>query len=184
MPTHVALLRGINVGGRNRVPMADLRAVVASLGHTDVATYVASGNVVFSTDHGDTAALATDLAAAIAEQLDVQPTVVVLTRDELAQAVTANPFTEVTEPKHLHAVFRADELTAEHHDELRAAEERAAAKGGRDRSAVVDSTVYLHTPDGMGRSKLAEQLNRSTGVLAGTARNWRTVTRLLEMLDA
>jgi malate dehydrogenase len=74
VPTHVALLRGINVGGRSRVAMADLRDIVSSLGHTDVATYVQSGNVVFSTEKRDTRTLAAELERAIAERLDVAPT--------------------------------------------------------------------------------------------------------------
>ncbi len=76
MPTHVALLRGINVGGRNRVAMADLREVVSSLGHAGVATYIQSGNVLFSSDQADTARLAADLEQAIAGRLGVQPGVV------------------------------------------------------------------------------------------------------------
>jgi uncharacterized protein (DUF1697 family) len=96
--------------------------------------------------------------------------------------VAANPFVEVTEPTRLHAVFRADPLTSEETTELGAAQERAAAGGSRDRAAVHGRTVYLHTPDGMGRSVLVEQLTRTT-IMRGTARNWRTVTRLLELLD-
>jgi len=80
MPTHVALLRGINVGGRNRVAMADLREVVLGLGHTEVATYIQSGNVVFTSEEADTATIAAALERAIAEHLGVQPKVIVLTR--------------------------------------------------------------------------------------------------------
>jgi uncharacterized protein (DUF1697 family) len=91
MPTHVALLRGINVGGRNKVAMAALREVVQGLGHTEVATYIQSGNVVFTSEQGDTARLADALEAAIGERLGVRPKVVVLTRGELAQVVADNP---------------------------------------------------------------------------------------------
>jgi len=75
MPTHVALLRGINVGGRNRVAMADLREVVLGLGHTEVATYIQSGNVVFTSEEADTARIAAALERAIAKYLGVRPTV-------------------------------------------------------------------------------------------------------------
>jgi uncharacterized protein (DUF1697 family) len=91
MPTHVALLRGINVGGRNRVAKADLREVVLGLGHTEVATYIQSGNVVFTSEEADSAAIAAALEGAIAEHLGVRPKVVVLTRAELAQVVADNP---------------------------------------------------------------------------------------------
>lgn len=72
MPTHVALLRGVNVGGRNKVPMADLRKVLTSLGYTDVATYVQSGNAVFTTERTDTGALAAAIERAIAENVGVR----------------------------------------------------------------------------------------------------------------
>ena len=94
MPTHIALLRGINVGGRNRVAMAGLCQVVLGLGYTDVATYIQSGNVVFTSEEADTATIAAALERAIAEHLGVRPKVVVLTRAELARVVADNPFPE------------------------------------------------------------------------------------------
>src|SRR5579862_6190045 len=89
VPTHVALLRGINVGGQSRVAMSDLREIVASLGHDDVATYIQSGNVVFSSPSADVTRLADDLEEAISGRLGLRPAVVVLTRDGLAQAIAA-----------------------------------------------------------------------------------------------
>src|SRR5689334_18419457 len=105
MPTHVALLRGINVGGQNRVPMPDLRKTVISLGHTDVATYIQSGNVLFTTEETDTAALAAALERAIAKDFDVSPPVVVLSRDELARVVADNPYPDEANQKLVHAIF-------------------------------------------------------------------------------
>ena len=90
MPTHVALLRGINVGGRNRVAMAALREVVQGLGHTQVATYIQSGNMVFTSREGDTARIADALERAIGDHLGVRPKVIVLTREELAQVIADN----------------------------------------------------------------------------------------------
>lgn len=183
MPTHVALLRGINVGGRNKVAMADLRAVVSGLGHADIATYVASGNVVFTPAAGEPRTLAVDLQGAVAGRLDVTPAVIVLTRDELAHVVAANPFPDVADPRHLHAVLHQDPLTAGERERVTAAAHTAATEGARDEAAVVGRTVFLHTPDGMGRSRLAVHLDRVGGMATGTARNWRTVTRLLALLD-
>lgn len=182
MPTHVALLRGINVGGRAKVAMADLRAVVAELGHADVATYIASGNVVLTSDSADTGALADELEQVIADRLDVTPAVVVLTRDQLAGIVDANPYPDVEDGRHLHAVFHRDTVTPDP-AVVAEAEQRAHEAGSRDSATVVGHTLYMHTPDGMGRSRLAELLDRSDAIAAGTARNWRTVTRLLAMLD-
>ncbi len=172
MPTHVALLRGINVGGRNKVAMADLREVVSSLGFADVATYVQSGNVVFSAK----APKARAIEAAIEEQLGVSCSVVVVSRDELARVVAENPWPEETDGKHLHVIFSTGEPDA---GVVEAAVEKA---GGDDEARIVAGTLYMHTPNGLGRSKLAAELARR-GPPDGTARNWTTVTKLLAMLS-
>src|SRR5580704_10248557 len=103
MATHVALLRGINLGGRNRVAMADLRALVSDLGHTDVATYIQSGNVLFtaeaSADSADSAALARAMTEAIEARLGVTAPVVVVTREELGEILAANPYPGEPDPK-------------------------------------------------------------------------------------
>ena len=186
MPSHVALLRGVNVGGRNKVAMADLRKVVESLGHGDVATYIQSGNVVFTSNDTNTAAIAGELGRALEETLGVRSIVVVLSRAELARVIADNPFPDEANPRQLHAIFRGGEVGAEETAAVAAAERRAGDKGGRDQAKVVGRTVYLRTPDGLGRSELAAQLARSTSAAedrGGTTRNWATVTRLLAMLD-
>jgi uncharacterized protein (DUF1697 family) len=187
MPTHAALLRGINVGGRNKVAMADLREIVTSLGHTDVATYIQSGNVVFTSTEADTGVLAAALERAIADALGVAPRVVVVSRRELAQVIADNPYPGETNPKCLHAVFRSDDMGADEVAAVAAAVQRARDKGSRDEAQVVGRTLYLRTPDGLGRSELAAQLSRSGGALnagaAGTARNWATVSKLLTLCD-
>ena len=183
MPRYAALLRGINVGGRNMVAMADLRQVAASLGHTDVATYIQSGNLVFTSPQTDTIKLADVLEREIAERLGVQPAVVVLSHSELAQVMADNPFPDETNPKCLHAVFRREEVSADGIAAIAAAQQRARARGSRDDVVVVGRTLFLRTPDGIGRSELAAQLARSGAQVAGTARNWATVTRLMTMLE-
>jgi uncharacterized protein (DUF1697 family) len=189
MRTHIALLRGINVGGRNKVAMADLRAVLTSLGHTDVTTYIQSGNVVFTAGgKGDNAALAAALERSIAEALGVSPRVVVRSREELAQVVRDNPYPDEQNPKAVHAVFLADDPGPGLADAVAAAQQAAADLSSRDTAQLVGRTLFLHTPDGFGRSKLAELLaahSRRTGTDAtGTARNWATVTKLLALCEA
>ena len=187
MATHVALLRGINVGGTSKLAMSDLRGVVASLGHTDIATYIQSGNVVFATQDNDagTLALAAGLERSIAETLGLQPRVVVLSCDELAQVVRGNPYPNESNPRLLHAVFLGRDPEPDLADRVAAAERQAAAKGSRDSARVVGRTLFLHTPDGFGRSELAALLARNGGPMAvssgGTARNWATVTKLLTL---
>ena len=184
MPTHIALLRGINVGGHNKVAMADLRDVMASLGHTDVVTYIQSGNVVFSAAEADTGALASDLEQAIAAALGVTPAVVVLSREDLARAVRDNPYPDEPNPKYVHAVFFRETppgLAAA----IAAAGHQEKERGGRDSARMVGPTLFVHTPDGFGRSDLALFLlgRRTSPAAAGTARNWSTITKLLALCD-
>ncbi len=182
MPTHVALLRGINVGGRNKVAMADLRDVVTSAGHTEVATYIQSGNVVFTSRKTDSAALGAALERAVKKRFGLPISVVVLSRAEFAKVVADNPYPDETNPKALHAVFRAEAAGPDTRAAVATAEKRAKAKGDPGEAAIVGRTLFMHTPDGLGRSELAAQLSRSK--VGGTARNWATVTKLLAMLDA
>lgn len=184
MPRYVALLRGINVGGRNRVAMADLRQLTEALGHAEVATYIQSGNVIFTSPDNDCGALADALEQAIARSLAVRPAVVVLSRADLAQVIADNPFPDEPNPRCLHAVFRRLDLAPEAIAAVQGAQDRARAKGSRDEAVPVGRTLFLWTPDGLGRSELATQLARSGVQADGTARNWATVTRLAAMLDS
>lgn len=183
MATHAALLRGINVGGNRKVAMSDLRAIVTGLGHADVSTYIQSGNVLFSTQRADTAALAAEMEEALAGALGVRPRVVVLSRAELADVVAANPYPDEPNPKALHAVFLAAGPPPGMIEYVAAAQQAAAQKGSRDSARFAGRVLYLHTPDGYGRSDLAVRLTKAAGPLSprqsGTARNWATVTKLL-----
>jgi uncharacterized protein (DUF1697 family) len=184
MASHIALLRGINVGGRNKVPMADLREVVASLGHTGVTTYIQSGNVLFSTADTDTARLAAALESAIADRFGIWASVVVLSRDELARVLDANPYRHEPEPRFVHVVFLSGEPTPDLLDRMAAARDAAAARGSRDSVTAVGRALFLHTPDGFGTSELAKSLSSvKTPGLAVTARNWATATKLLTLCD-
>jgi uncharacterized protein (DUF1697 family) len=189
MPSHIALLRGINVGGHNRVPMPALRDAVTELGHAEVGTYIQSGNVIFTpATKATNAALATQLEQAIQRTFRIQPRVAVLTRDELAEAIVRNPYAGESNPKLVHAIFFGDKPGSRLSAFVEKAVEAAREKGSPDEAMVVDDVVYLHTPAGLGRSELALQLGKAGGPLnskgSGTARNWATVTKLLELCDA
>ncbi len=192
MATHVALLRGINLAGRNKVAMADLREVVAELGHADVSTYIQSGNVVFSADPGaaDASALAAAMTEAVAGRLGVTAPVIVLSRGELAEIIAANPFPHQAEadPRRVHAVVLSGAPGSEAAGKIDAALARSAAKGSRDELAIVGRTLYLYTPDGFGNSELAAAVLRivtspRAGV-TGTARNWATMNKLFDLCGA
>jgi uncharacterized protein (DUF1697 family) len=184
MPRYLALLRGINVGGHNKVAMSDLRELAAGLGHGDVATYIQSGNLVFSTAEADAAKLADALELEIAARLAVRPAVVVISASELAQVIADNPFPAEVNPRCLHAVFRREAVDVAVVAAVADAVEQARQAGHDDDAAVVGRTLYLHTPNGLGRSDLAARLLSSRQQALGTARNWATVTRLMAMLEA
>ena len=176
MTVMVALLRGVNVGGKAKLTMADLRRAAAGSGCEDARTYIQSGNLVFSTPTADTGVVAGRLREAIADRSDVQPDVIVRTRDELASVVDRNPYVQRGEDTaHLHVVFTsgaADAILGSIDLSGYAPEEATA----------VGQQLYLFLPSGMGRSKLAAALARQKGP-SSTTRNWRTVTKLLEMAD-
>ena len=176
MSVMVALLRGINVGGKTTLLMASLRELATGLGYQDVATYIQSGNVVFrSSDAAST--VAKDLAAAIAALGGVTPAVMVRTLPQLRKVVAGNPFLRRGEDaSHCHVVF-AEKATSGSLTRLDldayAPEEAVAA--GKD--------LYLFLPGGVGRSKLAGDLAKNKTAV-GTVRNWRTITKLLEIAEA
>ena len=187
MRTHVALLRGMNVGRDRSVSTADLRDLLVALGYADVGSYVQSGNFVFTSDEPDPAVVAARFGGAMTERLGVAFDTVVLKRDELAAVIGQNPYPQVTDPKHLHAVLRQHDPTPEVLAGIALAQERAREKGSPDGATLVGRTLYLRTPNGMGRSELAAQLARTVrpgkGHEVGTARNWTTVMKLLELMD-
>ncbi len=178
MTTCIALFRGINVGGRNMVPMTDLKRLIAAEGCADVRTYIQSGNVIFRSPLDDKTALERRLTAAVASRHGFEPRVLVLTLRELERAAAANPFPAASQhPKNLHLFFLADRPKRPDVAGMQAlaiASERFALKG---------KVFYLYTPDGFGTSKLATGVERHLGVQS-TARNWRTVTTLLDMARA
>jgi uncharacterized protein (DUF1697 family) len=174
--TFAALLRGINVGGRNRLPMGALRASLAENGFEDVVTYVQSGNVVFRTRESDPRKVAAHVERQIAESFGLEVSVLVRTHEELAGIAHANPFlADESDPKRLHVVFldgepRADALASLDPD--RSPPDRFAARGRE---------IYLHLPNGAGRTKLTlDYFERRLGV-RGTGRNWNTLLELISL---
>jgi uncharacterized protein (DUF1697 family) len=169
--TLVALLRGINVGGRNSVPMAGLRSVLEELGLEEVTTYIQSGNVLFRSQ-APVKSLPAQIEDAIADAFGVRPAVLLRTPAELEAVVDANPFPDTSK---LHVVFLERKPGAKH-----------AARLDPDRSPgdafeLVGRELYLHLGNGAGRTKLTgDYLERTLGV-RGTQRNWNTVMKLLAL---
>lgn len=175
MRTWVALFRGINVGGKNVLPMKDLVATLQNVGARDVETYIQSGNAVFQNEEADASLLSGRIGAAIEEDHGFKPQVLLLRLEEVERAVRSNPFPEAEpEPKTLYVYFLA---SPPDRPDLGALE---GAKGDRERFVLDNRVFYLHAPDGVGRSRLAANAEKLLGVPA-TARNWRTVLRVMAM---
>lgn len=175
MKTYIALFRGINVGGKNVLPMKDLVAILKDIGARNGKTYIQSGNAVFQSEETDASLLSHAISAAIRKNHGFEPHVILLDSEEAEKAVGSNPFPEAeSEPKTLHLLFLA---SVPKNPDLDALE---AIKGGRERFVLKDSFLYLHTPDGIGRSRLAANAEKLLGVPA-TGRNWRTVRKVLAM---
>ena len=166
MPTHVALLRGINLGPHKRVAMPALRTLVESLGHTDVATYIASGNVVF-TAAGPDAELAGDLEKAIEAELGVTCRVVALTSAELARGRRGQPVSRRAGPEARPCVLPTATGRRRGAHARRAGAGARGREGVRDEAAIVGRALYLHTPDGFGRSELAAELSKGSEAQPG-----------------
>ncbi|MFD3543728.1 DUF1697 domain-containing protein [Streptomyces sp. NPDC058662] len=175
---YAALLRGINVGGNKKVPMAELRSVLEGLGHRDVGTYLQSGNAVFSSAGGDPAQLTRQLEAAVEAHFGFRVPCLVVGAEYLRAVAEACPFPAAAlEGKQLHATFCSEQPAAERFAAL------DAAAYLPEEYRVGDRVLYLYTPDGLGRSKLAEALARPAVVkgLDVTTRNWNTVVKLVEL---
>jgi uncharacterized protein (DUF1697 family) len=175
MRTYIALFRGINVGGNNILPMKELVAILENLGSHGVRTYIQSGNAVFQHQNEHAAELSDRVRTAIRESHGFEPQVLLLDVAELEQAMASNPFPQAeSDPKTLHLYFLAD---LPQNPDL---ERLDGLKQDTERYSLNDKVLYLHTPDGIGRSKLAARVEKSLGV-AATARNWRSVSKIMEM---
>ena len=169
MATTVGLLRGVNVGGRT-LPMAELREVVESLGFGDVRTYIQSGNVLFSAPRRPNPDV---LEAAIARRFGLEVDVMLRSPAELRRVIERNPFPNA-EPSRLHVGFMARRPAPA---DVAALDEEAFAP---EQFAILGTELYLHLPNGMGRTKLPDYVLRRVKVPT-TVRNWNTVTKLAEL---
>jgi uncharacterized protein (DUF1697 family) len=175
MTARIALLRGINLGAHNRIPMADLRGLLAELGYPDARTLVQSGNIVLGTDLSP-ADLAVELEGSIDERFGVQTPVVVRTREELAAVVALDPLGDVAEE---HKLYQVSFLSAE--PDPAAVAKIAQEDFGAERFVHVGREIYAWHPGGIHNSRLARMLSdKRLGVVA-TARNWSTTLKLLQL---
>ncbi len=174
MTSYVALFRGINVGGKNILPMRELRNILASLGCEDVLTYIQSGNAVFSSAESANT-LSGKVRDAVEAQFGFAPQVLLLSVEQFRAIVSANPYPEAeATPKFLHVWFLIDKAGNADIDGMN------ELKADSERFTLAEQYLYLHAPEGIGRSRLAANIDRYLGV-STTARNWRTVMKLLDL---
>jgi uncharacterized protein (DUF1697 family) len=174
MTTHIALLRGINVGGNKKVAMADLRELLTQLGFADPRSLLQSGNLVFRSDARKSADLERLLDAETEKRLGLKTEFFVRTAKEWKAVVESNPFPEEAEsdPGHLVVMFLKDAPDAESVDALQ------AAITGREIVRAVGRQAYITYPDGIGDSRLTNAVIEKKLGTRGTGRNWNTVMKL------
>ena len=175
---YVALLRGVNVGGKNRLPMADLRDIFTAAGCAAVQTYIQSGNVVFEAGQDLAERVPEIVTRAIRRRFGYETAVVMRSREELRRVVASNPFDTSGDPRFLHVAFLEDTPGAE------AVSRLDPQRSPPDAFAVRGHNVHLHYPNGVARSKLTNEYLAAQLQTASTMRNWRTVLSLLKMVDA
>jgi uncharacterized protein (DUF1697 family) len=177
--THVALLRGINVGGKNPLPMKELAEEFVAAGCEHVRTFIQSGNVIFSAPRGkDESELARLLGARLAERFGYTAPLILRTTEELRAAIANNPYLALGAPEEmLHVMF----LTAT--PEAARVEKLDPHRSPGDTFVVVGREIYLRLPTGMARTKLTNAYFDSALGVISTARNWRTTTKLLDLME-
>ncbi|MBL1214989.1 MAG: DUF1697 domain-containing protein [Ignavibacteriae bacterium] len=173
MNKYIALFRGINVGGRNILPMKDLKNILEELNCTNVTTYIQSGNVVFNYEN-DSKKIINKIQSAILNNFGFKPTLLLFTSKEFITAVNNNPFTSDT-GKTIHFFFSS--VTPANPDLLKLNE----LKSESEKYKLIGNLFYLHAPEGIGRSKLAAAVERCLGVPV-TARNLNTVNKIISLI--
>jgi uncharacterized protein (DUF1697 family) len=178
LTTYLALFRGINVGGKNKLPMKDLKTIFIAAGCEDVRTYIQSGNVIFRASSDVSGSLPGLIPAKVADDFGHRPPLILRTTGQLRDVVANNPFLAQGLPEDtLHVMFLADPPVPRRVDDLDPDRSRP------DAFLVRGQEAYLHLPNGVADSKLTNVYFDSKLATISTGRNWRTVTRLLAMME-
>ena len=179
MEIYIALLRGINVSGKNKIKMIDLKAVFESMGFLNVQTYLQSGNVIFETNKVSVQILEKEIETKILQHMGLMVSVIVRSKTEMIQISTNNPFlTAFSEnvPDRLYVTFLSEAPS------VTAVSKLDGIRSGEDQFIQVAKEIYVYCPGGYGRTKLTNNLFEAKLKLRATSRSWRTVIELNKMI--
>jgi len=179
MNAYITMLRGINMTGHNTIKMTRLAEMFRQLGYTDAETYIQSGNIVFSCQNSCIDCVSSEIRKAILSELSLDIAVITRTPDEMGKIISANPFLEEPgfDPSKMAVIFL----------ELKPSEEQILKVAGidypPDKFRIIGSEIYIYCPNGFGKTKLYTNFFEAKMKVTGTARNWRTVNKLMEMAE-
>lgn len=177
MATWIALFRGINVGGKNVIKMAELRQSLEALKLKNVRTYIQSGNVVFESGVKSSVSLGKKISKQVQQEFGLTPQLLIISAGQLSNAIDSNPFAKaVLDPKLMHFFFLGEPAKKPDLDGIN------AVQNSTEKFKLTDEVFYLHAPDGFRSSKLAPKVEKLLGV-AATARNFRTVEKLMAIAN-
>ncbi|RRB02322.1 DUF1697 domain-containing protein [Larkinella rosea] len=180
MKTYLAILRGINVNGQKKIPMAGLKSLFEDLNCTQVKTYIQSGNIVFNQEVGNQEEQIRQIEKKIVDAYSFQVPVLIRSQPELAEIAQNNPFLKEKdiEIDKLHVTFLADIPSESNRDKLK------NVTFGSDRFIIVGKDVYVYCPGGYGNTKLSNTFFENKLKVTATTRNWRTVNELYKMVES
>jgi uncharacterized protein (DUF1697 family) len=179
MPVMISMLRGVNVGGHNKIKMDALRDLYESLKLEDARTYVQSGNVIFRTKEKNIRLLGKKIQDAIEGKFKFRPAIIFRTVEDLRKVIAATPFADRPnlEPAKILVTFLADDPGAEGHAAL------LGLKSYPEELHLEGRELYIYFPNGAGKSKLPWSSVEKWLKTSGTARNWNSVTKMLSIAE-
>jgi len=175
MTKHISILRGINVGGKRKILMADLKELYAKLGYKNIVSYIQSGNVIFDAKEKDQSKIEEKIYKAIKKVYDFEVPVVVRSAEEIEQIISNNPFTKKSEDESLHLTFLKEIPSEEHLEKI------ATYNYPPDKYKIEGKDVFIFCVGKYHKSKLTNNFFEKKLKVGATTRNWKTVNKLLEL---
>ena len=176
MTTYISMLRGINVSGQKKIAMAELKKLYESLGFKNVQTYIQSGNVIFEYSDANLSKLISKIEKKIKEYFGFDVLVLIRTKDEFQKLIENTPFSKKDNNK-LHVTFLSSIPTDSPIEEIN------KVKYKSEEFFISGKEIYLFCPNGYGKSKLSNNFFERKLKLSATTRNWKTITKLLEITE-